>query len=339
MVTILEVAKKAGVSITTVSRVLNNSAHKVNKTTRERVLRVIESLDYQPNALAQSLLKNQSMTIGVIIPDISNPYYAEIVRGIQDRADEHGYSVLIQNTDRKMERIVRSIYVLRAKQVDGVVIAGGLMGGRRQIDNLLSAMKNLAPRTVVVGRFRSDVPSVRVDNVDAIFMAVSHLVDLKHREIAFVNGSTNTSTMEDRLRGFKKAIKHFQCPLRLEFIRNGMLTLGGGYTQVKEILAGSIRPSAVIFANDQMAFGAVKAIREAGLSIPEDMALIGFDNVPLCSYFEPSITSMEIPRYKLGYAAAELLIDLIHGRETERTRWFKVEIIKRRSTVPGGMIR
>jgi DNA-binding LacI/PurR family transcriptional regulator len=138
--------------------------------------------------------------------------------------------------------------------------------------------------------------------------------------------------MEDRLRGFKKAIKHFQCPLRPEFIRKGMLTLEGGYTQLKEIIAEKIRPSAVIFANDQMAFGAVKAIRESGLRIPGDMALIGFDNVPLCSYFEPSITSIEIPRYEMGRAAADLLIDLIQERETERIRWFKVQIIKRRST-------
>jgi LacI family transcriptional regulator len=333
MVTIFEVAKKAGVSITTVSRVLNNSAHKVNKATRERVLWVIENLDYRPNALAQSLLKKRSMTIGIIIPDISNPYYAEIVRGIQDKADEYGYSVLIQNTDRKMERIVRSIYDLREKYVDGVVIAGGLAGRRREVEGLSSAMKNLASRTVVIGRFGGDMPSVRVDNVGAIFMAVNHLVDFGHREIAFINGVTGSSTMEDRLRGFKKALKHFHCPVRPGFIRKGALTLEGGYSQLKQILEERNRPSAVILANDQMAFGAVKAIREARLKIPKDVALISFDNVPLCSYFEPSITSIEIPRYTIGCAAVELLVKLIQGRKAERTRWFKVQLITRQSTV------
>ncbi|MDR1058718.1 MAG: LacI family transcriptional regulator, partial [Treponema sp.] len=233
MTTIIEVAQKANVSISTVSRVLNNSAHKVNKATRAKVERAIEELDYRPNALAQSLLKKRSMTIGIIIPDISNPYYAEIVRGIQDKATEKSYSVLIQNTDLKMDRIKRSIYDLREKYTDGLIFAGGLS----HIPQFIPIMKNLASRTVVIGRCGGNLPAVRVDNVDAVFLAVSHLVDMGYREIAFINGVTGSSTMMDRLKGFKKAIKYYRCPFCPEFILEGATTPDGGYTGTKTLIA------------------------------------------------------------------------------------------------------
>ncbi|MDR3172679.1 MAG: LacI family transcriptional regulator, partial [Treponema sp.] len=329
MTTIVEVAQKANVSISTVSRVLNNSSHKVNKATREKVERAIEELDYRPNALAQSLLKKRSMTIGIILPDISNPYYAEIVRGIQDKANEKNYSVLIQNTDLRMDRIERSIYDLREKYADGLIFAGGLF----HIPKFIPIMKNLASRAVVIGRCGGSFPAVRVDNVAAAFLAVSHLVELGYREIAFINGVTGSSTMTDRLKGFKKAVKYYRCPFCPEFVLTGATTPEGGYTRTKTLIALKHRPRAIILANDQMAFGAVKAIRNAGLKILQDIALIGFDNIPLCSYFEPPITSIEIPRYELGGAAMEMLIELIENGQTEQIRWFKVELIKRRSTV------
>jgi LacI family transcriptional regulator len=227
MITIVEVAQKANVSISTVSRVLNNSPHKVNKATRAKVERAIEELDYRPNALAQSLLKKRSMTIGIILPDISNPYYAEVVRGIQDKANEKNYSVLIQNTDLKIDRIKRSIYDLREKYADGLVFAGGLS----HIPQFIPIMKNLASRAVVVGRCGGSLPAVRVDNVEASFLAVSHLVEMGYREIAFINGATGSSTMMDRLRGFKKAVKYYRCPFYPEFILKGATTPDGGYTQ------------------------------------------------------------------------------------------------------------
>jgi DNA-binding LacI/PurR family transcriptional regulator len=329
MTTIIEVAQKAQVSITTVSRVLNKSAHKVNSKTREKVLAAIAELDYHPNALAQSLLKKRSMTIGIIIPDIANPYYAEIVRGIQDKADGEGYSVLIENTDRKPDRIIRTIYDMREKNVDGIIFTGGIYKFR----NLLPIMKNLSSRAVVIGRHGAGLPSVRIDNIDAMFLAVSHLAGLGRRNMAFVNGDTHSSTMMDRLKGFQRAMKHYDCKIPSEFISQGMLTPDGGYTRMKELLCGKKRPDAVILANDQMAFGALKAIREAGLSVPGDIALIGFDDVALCSFFEPSISSIEIPRYKLGAAAMEMLLCLINGEKMEKTRWFKVKLNERRSTL------
>jgi DNA-binding LacI/PurR family transcriptional regulator len=270
------------------------------------------------------------MTLGIIIPDISNPYYAEIVRGIQDAADTAGYAVLIQNTDRKIERIINHIYLLREKHADGIIFTGGIFNGR----DLTETLSNLSTRAVAIGRIEGDFPSVRVDNAGAAHIAVEHLAGLGHKEIAFINGAVESTTMIDRLQGFRDALDRFRCPRRDKFILSGSLTLSGGYEGTKTLIGYGRRPTAIITANDQMAFGAVKAVKEAGLRIPRDIALIGFDNVPLCSYFEPSITSVEIPKYKLGAAAMETLVDLIQGREIEQTRWFKVSLIKRESTIP-----
>src|SRR3989339_264318 len=161
MPNILDVALKANVSIATVSRVVNKSLHKVNPTTKERVLAVISELDYRPNALAKGLLMKKTMTIGIIIPDISNPYYAEIVRGIQDVADRSGYAVMLYNTDRKREGIVRDIYHLREKAADGIIFSGGIINGYET----LSILGELKDRVVVIGRHAVDFPAVLVDNM------------------------------------------------------------------------------------------------------------------------------------------------------------------------------
>jgi LacI family transcriptional regulator len=172
--TIRDVAKRARVSIATVSRVINRNPHKVNDETRSKILKAVKELDYRPNALAQGLIMKKSMTIGVIIPDISNPYYAEIVRGIQDGAEGLGYSVVLQNTDRKKERIIKCIQVLRDKQADGILFSGGRVHG----DDLLSSLDEIAGRVVVIGRHEVDAPAVNVDNAGGAAQAVRHLLSL-----------------------------------------------------------------------------------------------------------------------------------------------------------------
>jgi LacI family transcriptional regulator len=268
------------------------------------------------------------MTVGIIIPDISNPYYGEIVRGIQDKAEEECYSVLIQNTDLRKDRIIRSIYDLRDKHADGVIFAGGVF----HINKYKQQMKDLVSRVVVIGRCAEDFPAIRVDNVAAAVMAVEHMASLGFRDIAFVNGSTHSSTMVDRLKGFRTAMRQFRFPIPSDYLKEGLLTPEEGYNQLLALLSLERRPRAVILANDQMAFGAIKAIRESGLIIPDDIAVMGFDNVCLCSYFEPAITSVDIPRYKMGRAAMELLFDLIAERKTETNRWFPINLIPREST-------
>ncbi|MDI7258843.1 MAG: LacI family DNA-binding transcriptional regulator [Thermodesulfobacteriota bacterium] len=333
MATIRDVARKANVSIATVSRVVNNNPHKVNKATRKRVLEAIRGFDYRPNALAKSLLFKKTMTIGIIIPDISNPYYAEIVRGIQDVADQHGYAVMLQNTDRKQERIVNYIYLLREKAADGVIFSGGII----HRDEIFGVLRELRERVVVIGRHKGDFPAVLVDNVGGAAQAIHHLIDLGHKRIGFIGGPDKSTTAKDRLKGYRNAIDQRGYPFDKILIKQGDLTPQSGYLAARELLMQRNRPTAIFAANDQMAFGTINAAKGAGLSVPDDLAVVGFDNIPLSSYFEPSLTTVEIPMYSIGVAAMGMLVDLISLKNGERARWFGTKLLIRDSTVKKGM--
>ena len=315
-------------SIATVSRVLNESDHKVSKETRKRVLHAIRELDYRPNALARGLLMKKTKTIGIIIPDISNPYYAEIVRGMQDMAERNGYDVILQNTDRNQDRIVKSIYLLREKIVDGVIFSGGIIHGYEP----LSALKELRERVVVIGRHEVNFPAALVDNIGGASQAIQHLIDQGHKRIGFIGGPENSTTMIDRLKGYESALAQNGCPMDDALLKWGDLNPESGFEATKHLLEQKNRPSAILAGNDQMAFGAIHAARQLGFKVPKDLAVVGFDDVPLSAYFEPPLTTVKIPRYRLGEGTMEMLIDLIQGKEFNRIRWFKTKLIIRGTT-------
>lgn len=327
MSTILDVALKARVSIATVSRVVNNSSHKVNPTTRKNVLKVIRELDYRPNALAKGLLMKKTMTIGIIIPDISNPYYAEIVRGIQDTADQFGYAIILLNTDRNQDRIIKHIYFLREKSADGIIFSGGTIHGEK----VLSSLKELRERVVVIGRHRVDFPAVVIDNIGGAARATQHLIGLNHKRIGFIGGPDKSTSSRDRLSGYKNTLIQNGCPIDKNLIKKGDLTPRSGYLLAKELVQKE-RLTAIFAANDQMAFGAIRAAKELGLRVPIDLSVMGFDNIPFSSYFDPSLTTVEIPMYPIGTAAMEMLVNLISEKNAEKLRWFDTKLLIRDST-------
>lgn len=329
MSNIVDVALKAKVSIATVSRVVNKASHKVKAATREKVLQAIRELDYRPNALAKGLLMKKTMTIGIIIPDISNTYYAEIVRGIQDVADRAGYAVMLYNTDRKHEGIVRDIYHLREKAADGIIFSGGIINGYET----LSILGELKDRVVVIGRHAVDFPAVLVDNMGGIVQAVGHLLNLGHSEIGFLGGPDGSTTAQDRLTGFRNALAQNRLVLSKSRIKQGDWTPQSGYLMGKAFLQGRKKPTAIVSANDQMAFGAMNAARELGLKIPDDLAVVGFDNIPLSSYFDPPLTTVAIPMYETGAEAMRMLIDLLSGRTFDKLKLFQTKLLVRGSTV------
>ena len=327
MANIVDVALKAKVSIATVSRVVNKSPHKVNPITKERVLEAIKELDYRPNALAKGLLMKKTMTAGIIIPDISNPYYAEIVRGVQDMADHYGYAVILLNTDRNPERIMKHIYFLREKAVDGIIFSGGIIHGEK----ILSSLKELEDRVVVIGRHKVGFSAVTIDNTGGAMKATQHLIDLNHRRIGFIGGPDRSTSSKERLSGYRTALTQNALAVDKDLIKKGDLTPMSGYLAAKEMLkyAGI---TAIFTANDQMAFGAIRAAKERGIRVPQDLSVVGFDNIPFSSYFDPSLTTVEIPMYQLGAAALEMLVNLISGKNTEKFRWFETKLLVRDST-------
>jgi LacI family transcriptional regulator len=327
MSNILDVALKAKVSIATISRVVNNSPHKVNPNTREKVLKVIRELDYRPNALAKGLLMKKTMTIGVIIPDISNPYYAEIVRGIQDVADHYGYAILLLNTDRNQDRIIKHIYFLREKSADGIIFSGGVIHGEK----VLSSLKEMKERVVVIGRHKVDFPAVLIDNMGGAIKATEHLIVLRHKRIGYIGGPDKSSSARDRLSGYKNALIQRGYSIEKNLIRKGDFTPKSGYVAARDLIQKE-RPSSIFAVNDQMALGAIRGAKESGLRVPEDLAVVGFDNIPFSSYFDPSLTTVEIPKYHIGAAAMEMAVNLISGGNTEKIRWFDTRLLIRDST-------
>ena len=323
-----DVARRANVSIATVSRVLNPSDHKVSSETAEKVRRAVKELDYHPNALARALQMKKTMTIGVIIPDISNHYYAEIVRGIQSVADREGYNIILQNTDRIQERIVKSIYLLRENIVDGIIFSGGIINGYEP----LSALKELRDRVVVIGRHDVNFPAIMVDNIAGATLAVEHLIERGHARIGLIGWSDNSTTAKDRLSGYKSALAQNSCHFEPSLVRQGQLTPESGYNEAKLLLSQENKPTAIFAGNDQMAFGVIYAATEMGLRVPEDLAVIGFDNIPLSSFFVPSLSTIEIPMFTLGSDSMETLVSLIAGEKISRIKLHKTKLIIRKST-------
>lgn len=323
-----DVAKRANVSIATVSRVLNASDHKVSAKTAEKVRQAVEELDYRPNALARALQINRTMTVGVIIPDISNHYYAEIVRGIQDEADKEGYNIILQNTDRSQKRIVRSINLLREKVVDGVIFSGGIINGYEP----LSVLNEFRERVVVIGRHDVNFPAVMVDNISGASQAVQHLINQGHTRIGFIGWANDSTTAADRLSGYKSALAQNRCRFDQDLVREGRLTPQSGFVEAQKLLSGDKAPTAIFAANDQMAFGVINAAMEFGLKVPDDLAVVGFDDIPLSSFFVPPLTTVGVPMFSLGTSSMRALINLISGKKFSRIKLHKTKLIVRKSS-------
>ncbi len=266
------------------------------------------------------------MTVGIIIPDISNAYYAEIVRGIQDAADRYGYALILLSTDRSRQRIIRHIHFLREKSADGLIFSGGVIP-----DEGVASLKELRERVVVIGRHRVDFPAVLVDNTGGAVKATQHLIGLGHTRVGFIAGPDRSTSSRDRLAGYRNALVQAGLPLDRRLVRTGDLTPRSGHILSRDLIERE-RPTAIFAANDQMAFGAIRAAAEQGLRVPADLAVVGFDNVPFSSYYTPSLTTVEIPMHEMGTAAMEMLVNLISRDNAERSRSFGTRLLVRESS-------
>jgi DNA-binding LacI/PurR family transcriptional regulator len=330
MSTIRDVARKAQVSIATVSRVLNNSEHRVNAETRTRVLAAISELDYSPNAFAKSLSTQQARTVEVIIPDVSNPYYAQLVRGVQDAADESGYTVVLHNTDQNSVKVKGALRLLRERLVDGVIFGGGVIPAK-EVEKIVG---DRIDRAVVIGRQDIALPAVRIDNIEPTADIVRHLVSLGHNRIGFVNGPFESNTMQDRLVGYQRGLEAYGLELDQDLVNWGPLALDQGYHRGGVLLDRvDKRPTAIIAGNDQLAVGVLRAAEDRNLRTPSQLAVVGFDNTPLSRFYRPSITTIDIPRYRLGHTAMNLLLDRMKGKAVPEVTWLATRLMVRGSTV------
>lgn len=330
-VTIRDVARQAGVSISTVSRVINESTS-VSPLTRERVLQVIDRLGYTPYKSAQTLKKKKTGVIGVVIPDISNPFFSLMVRGIGKAARAHGYSVLVCDTDNDPENESNYMNVLLREHVEGVILTTTGRGDE-SVDRLL---QRSIPLVAADRRLnRPDVASVLTDGVKDGVRLTRYLIGLGYRRMTFLSGPEHISTARERLHGFQQAMEAQGLPAQIvpsPASKHGY-TFESGYQAAQQLLKSGPLPEALIAANDLMALGALRAFEEQGLAIPEDIGIAGFDHIPLAEWIRPRLTTMEIPAYEIGWNAMELLVQLIRQDPRHKRRiLIPTRLIKGEST-------
>jgi len=315
MPTIKEIAKRSKVSIGTVSNVINNSAV-VSPRRRERVLAAIRELDYHPNHVARSLKVRQTRMLGMVISDITNPFFPQLVRGAEDVALKHNYLLITFNTDDKVEREKQVLSVLRARRVDGILLVVAPSSGNH--GHILNAVRAGIP-TVCLDRLPPgvNVDSVSVDNIGGTRSCIQHLLALGHRKIAIITGPKVLQTARERLEGYTRALEEAKIPVKSELIREGDYRIESGHTLGRELLASGDRPSALFVSNNMMALGVLRAMEELGLQCPKDVAVAMFDDFPLAEAFRPRLTAVAQPAYSIGYRGAELLIQRIEKRKTD----------------------
>ena len=311
MATIKDVARLAGVSTTTVSHVINETRY-VSDELRARVLAAMGELNYRPNVLARGLRRGETKTIGLIVPDNSNPFFAEVARIVEDIGFENDHSVILCNSDGNLDKEAAYINVLIAKQVDGVIfIAAG-----STYEHLHELTKLGIPVVVAdraIPQALADV--VLVNNEQGGYDATHHLISLGHRRTACITGPSDLTPSADRIHGYKRALREAGIPIEQTLIVPGDFRYQGGETAMEQLLRLDEPPSAVFACNDVMAIGALRAIRNAGLQVPSDVSIVGFDDIPLASAVSPALTTVAQPIVELATLAAQLLMSRIRNRQ------------------------
>lgn len=332
MATIRDVAKRAGVAPITVSRVMNNSGY-VKPETRRRVEEAAAELHYVPNMLAHSFRSKRTNTLALVLPDITNPFWTTVARGVEDVAGAQGFSVFFCNTDENETKQSRYLAALLRRRVDGVLLAP-VTNNSAPVQMLLR--QNVS--VVVLDRRVEDVEVdiVRGDSIGGAYQLVRHLVDLGHRQIAVLSGPANLSVSQDRVAGYARALNEAGLAIDPTLVTFGAFTVESGRDRMQALLARRPRPTAIFAGNNFIAAGALTVMREAGLRTPEDISVVVFDDLPDPYVFEPKLTVAVQPAYELGQVAAQRLLQKINHPATKMNDVcdviLPVQIIIRQST-------
>ena len=324
--TIYDVAQLAGVSTATVSRALNGTGQ-IAPATRVAIAAAVAKLGYRPNTIARSLVTKSTETIAFLLPDITNPFYAELVAGIQEYALAHDHTMLLCTTEGNAEREEQYLELLRSKQVDGALVDGLVLPP----DRIARFVKDGFP-IVCLDRdiAAKSIPVVQVDNRLGGRLATDYLLGLGHRHIAHVTGAKALQISQDRLAGFRDA----QTDPGLRLIVEGDFTEAGGYEATRDLIGSGVDFTAVFAANDLSALGVITALVESGRRVPQDVSVVGFDDLRLSAYTSPPLTTIRQPAFEIAQRATEILIDLTRGKRIRKLRHLlPPELVVRRSAV------
>lgn len=330
MSTIRDVARIAGVSTATVSRVIN-SPEKVGPGNRKRVCRAMEICRYKYNALARGFATKRSNILGLIVPTITNPIFAESTRGVQDFANEKGYQVILGNSDYQYEKEAKLIEVLRERRVEGLIITTTNLKG----EALKILLDDEFPFVLLYSTVRrGPMSAIGVDNFLGGYRATEHLIHFNHRRIAMLAGGFNFSDRSfHRWHGYKRCLNDHDIAYDPDLVLQTEYTLSRGRGGIKSLLSLKNPPTAVFCSNDFLALGAREGARELGFNLPEDLSVVGFDDMEISSFVTPSLTTIKQPAYEMGQLGTEVLLNHIHKRSYKPFhRMLETRLIIREST-------
>lgn len=319
-ITISDIAKQAKVSSTTVSRVLNDSGY-VKEETKKRILLAIKEKNYVPSAIARSLSKSETNTIGVIVPDITNAYFGEVIKGISDIAEKNNLNIILFNTDNYLEKEIHALELLREQRIKGIIMTPGF-GEEKFNEAYIKTIDNLNIPIILVSadiKF-TKLNGVLVDNVKGGFDVTKLLIKEGHTKIGIMTGLLSSQPVADRLKGYKKALEENNIPLKNKYIYHGDFKLDKAYELTKNLFREKDRPTALITCSNMMTMGVIKAIKEENRDIPKDLAIVGFDKIDFLDIVGVNITYVEDSPLELGKLSMDMLCDIISNPENKSIR-------------------
>ncbi len=314
-ITIKDVAKKAGVSRACVSKYLNNVPY-VSEKTKRKIANAIKVLDYIPNIMARNLTRKKSNVITLIIEDITNPFFPEIVEGVESLADSLGYRILLINLKNKNEKAIDNYfkYILEYR-ADGILSTSGNIS-QKYLDSFQTKMYPIVLISVIIPN--TDLDCVIIDNYQGAHLMTKYLISLNHKRIAHITGDLNMQDAKDRFSGYKAALKDADITIKKEYTEKSDYSEKGGYSAAKRLISLKERPTAIFCANDYTAFGAINLINGAGLEVPGDISVAGFGNIHFSGLSFVNLTTVDEPKMQLGEIALKILIDRINSKEEKK---------------------
>lgn len=327
--TISDIARIANVSTASVSRVINNKDRGVGAETRERILKVIEELGYVPNLQARSIVMSETKTLGLIVPDITNPFFPQIVRSIVQHAALEGYTVFLADTGNDPQNEENCVRMMLEKRVDGLIFAPN---GQENRVPLLCAQNNV-PLVQIDRVAATDGACVTVDNRKGMCEATRLLIAHENKKIAFLGGPQGVSPTTQRYEGYREAMDEAGIKIHKAAVLYGEFSVSSGISMTRSLAASGYRPTAIVAGNDLIAIGAVKALREMGLRVPEDCEVIGFDGIEMAEVIDPGISTMRQPVTEMAEEAVKMLVGMVTGKISGNRRIvFDPELVLRQST-------
>ncbi len=320
--TIKEIAKKAKVSIATVSRALNND-EKVKPETRNLVKAIADELDYNPNILARNFVKQKSNIIGLVLPDIFDEFFTEVIKGVEQHCFNEGYYTMVTSSHSKRTTVEAIVDFMSTGLVGGIIMMAPAIG-----DNIKDLIKKSTVPFVIINGKKDliNTDSINVDNFAGAFKMTEYLINKGYKKIAHITGAKNNADAEERLRGYTEALKKHNIKINKNWIIEGAFTIESGVEGFNIINGLKNRPEVIFAANDMMAIGCYNAARKAGIKIPSEIGIAGFDDIFMSGYLTPRLTTIQVPIYEIGLNAAKLILNRIRNDENIKPQHIKIPV-------------